>query len=1001
MPERYFELEQFFDLKACSELMESFKSCTGLPCNIQVHPEPKTVNEFLALGCLLDGPAEDAVRSSGQLKYLPTGTTKALGSDSRSSNFCDALRQSPVADLRCDFSNIYNAERAYFERSARAYRCHATLHDIVAPIRVGDYHVANVFVGQIRDKPFRNVSCLHESFNVEECSGVSGVAFQRAYDKLRTTDRAPPEDIERFLFQLANLITSHATAKAAREVFADIWENLREGCSDQLLLRRFVDAARRLSRFEFASIWMSESGNSDSLRSVYRDWADVPLGQNAHLRKHPKDKGIARLVYAENRPVVLNLPEEIHRIGPYYDVLDQVPEIASAVGIPLRDKGQVVGVMELFSTRPKVFWADTAELLVDYASHVTIAVAGAANLPNLLSQILANDNSKVGLSTLLANVIPSAVGAVACSVFLRESSASDAARCVATTGFCHALGSESESVLCFPRKGVTGWVLHTGREICLPRLNEAQKYCADIDGIADELNTREWILDSGANPISAEQFQELGYMAVPIFGSGRSSPNGVVRAYGFLPFKETELALLRNFAGLLGSPNIDRVRLLRVFAACARLDGEPDSRQLAYKFLTLVTHGQALQINRAILLRYETYFERLRYELAIGPASLHDAREAGHVFGRNPADVPTLDECLLSRVALDIRILQNPIHKLLDGRRFPSLEIGSRIKQLIDSEPLPVITVLRVDEEVTGALLSNLRELDLVTPSVCIMTVNAERSYLLLCDNPMTGRAIDHTTDVMLQLVCGQFVRGCQAIFHDESIRLATATTFQSASAIAAHTVGQTLPRAMIRLESLCERCSDSKLQEELKNVTGIVESALSSLRAFSSYYQPTRPHTNMMVEEVIRSVRDRVLRAFPETLFNVSSGTPLDRCVVVDIDQLLSCFEILAQNSREHANVDRALSIGLNVEFVVPEGGAPKSNLSDGGLCFVFSDNGQGVPPELKTRIFEPAFTSKDGPGGVGLAYVSRIIGLHRGEIDECGEYGRGARFRIVLPVI
>jgi len=66
-------------------------------------------------------------------------------------------------------------------------------------------------------------------------------------------------------------------------------------------------------------------------------------------------------------------------------------------------------------------------------------------------------------------------------------------------------------------------------------------------------------------------------------------------------------------------------------------------------------------------------------------------------------------------------------------------------------------------------------------------------------------------------------------------------------------------------------------------------------------------------------------------------------------------------------------------------------------------SDNGQGIPPELMNKIFEPYFTTKkQGKGtGLGLAVVYGIVKEHGGEIIVDSEPGKGTTFNIFLPII
>ena len=67
-------------------------------------------------------------------------------------------------------------------------------------------------------------------------------------------------------------------------------------------------------------------------------------------------------------------------------------------------------------------------------------------------------------------------------------------------------------------------------------------------------------------------------------------------------------------------------------------------------------------------------------------------------------------------------------------------------------------------------------------------------------------------------------------------------------------------------------------------------------------------------------------------------------------------------------------------------------------------SDDGPGIPPEIRDHVFEPYFTTKNqGPDrgtGLGLATVYGIVELHQGTIEiDVGLDGRGTTFRVSLP--
>jgi len=65
-------------------------------------------------------------------------------------------------------------------------------------------------------------------------------------------------------------------------------------------------------------------------------------------------------------------------------------------------------------------------------------------------------------------------------------------------------------------------------------------------------------------------------------------------------------------------------------------------------------------------------------------------------------------------------------------------------------------------------------------------------------------------------------------------------------------------------------------------------------------------------------------------------------------------------------------------------------------------SDNGPGIPPEIKNKLFDPFFTTKPmGKGtGLGLSISYQIIEKHRGKIEVISELGEGTELAIALPI-
>lgn len=68
--------------------------------------------------------------------------------------------------------------------------------------------------------------------------------------------------------------------------------------------------------------------------------------------------------------------------------------------------------------------------------------------------------------------------------------------------------------------------------------------------------------------------------------------------------------------------------------------------------------------------------------------------------------------------------------------------------------------------------------------------------------------------------------------------------------------------------------------------------------------------------------------------------------------------------------------------------------------VAIEIADDGPGVPPELRERLFQPfTATAKDGGTGLGLAIVRDVARAHGGDVILVEGNGPGARFRLTLP--
>lgn len=115
--------------------------------------------------------------------------------------------------------------------------------------------------------------------------------------------------------------------------------------------------------------------------------------------------------------------------------------------------------------------------------------------------------------------------------------------------------------------------------------------------------------------------------------------------------------------------------------------------------------------------------------------------------------------------------------------------------------------------------------------------------------------------------------------------------------------------------------------------------------------------------------------------------AVPADLELQVDPDQLFRVLFNLAQNS---------------IEAMPATGGILRISAArdEQFLTIDVSDNGSGIPEQVRGRLFEPfAGTSKPGGNGLGLAICRELLRAHGGEIELAGTSEHGTVFRLRLP--
>ena len=90
---------------------------------------------------------------------------------------------------------------------------------------------------------------------------------------------------------------------------------------------------------------------------------------------------------------------------------------------------------------------------------------------------------------------------------------------------------------------------------------------------------------------------------------------------------------------------------------------------------------------------------------------------------------------------------------------------------------------------------------------------------------------------------------------------------------------------------------------------------------------------------------------------------------------------------------------VRVEVSPVRNEEAPPGVRLPGGGISIEISDEGPGIAPEAREKMFDPFFTTRPGGSGLGLAVVHRAVESHAGCVFVDSEVGSGTRVTVLLP--
>jgi signal transduction histidine kinase len=180
----------------------------------------------------------------------------------------------------------------------------------------------------------------------------------------------------------------------------------------------------------------------------------------------------------------------------------------------------------------------------------------------------------------------------------------------------------------------------------------------------------------------------------------------------------------------------------------------------------------------------------------------------------------------------------------------------------------------------------------------------------------------------------------------------------------------------------------DYDLDQQMDVITSEIMRLDRVVKTFLDFTRPvelnlTDIRIKDFMEEIAGVARPQATASGIEIVENVQVE---DSMITVDLDLLKQAvFNILV-------NAIEAMPTGGTLRF--------EASLKGDDAEIRIADTGHGIPQEVKEKIYDLYFTTKESGSGIGLAMTYRIVQLHDGTIDFASEPGRGTTFVLRFPV-
>jgi signal transduction histidine kinase len=206
-----------------------------------------------------------------------------------------------------------------------------------------------------------------------------------------------------------------------------------------------------------------------------------------------------------------------------------------------------------------------------------------------------------------------------------------------------------------------------------------------------------------------------------------------------------------------------------------------------------------------------------------------------------------------------------------------------------------------------------------------------------------------------------------------------------------------------------------SVIAHEVRTPLGILRSSAQMLarepaisdegRELVGFIESETERLNRLVSAMLDTARPRLPRFAPVDIARLAGKTVALLGAQFDKRGIQVTTQVSTDEATIECDEEQITQVLLNVllnalQILDPGGHIDVAVSGDAShLCIDIADDGPGIDPANRNKVFEAFFFKREGGVGLGLAIVQQIVSAHGGEIDVATSAMGGALFRIRLP--